>query len=208
MDFLYFSFVTMTTVGFGDLTPGTDAGRVRRHVRSAHRSGVPRDARRAAGEHVRRERPSRRRDDGTYEPVERPLSGRRASLSGRASSSSELDAVERGALAQVVAGGPEVEGVLLRRVFADPARRAPGRSPPPPWGWARRRRRRRAARRARPRAARRASARDIGRSNCTFTRDAVPDVHGHPHARGRCTWISGAWRILRVSRTIFHSSDV
>ncbi len=28
VDFLYFSFVTQTTVGYGDLTPGTDAGRV------------------------------------------------------------------------------------------------------------------------------------------------------------------------------------
>jgi hypothetical protein len=28
MDRLYFSFVTLTTVGFGDLTPATDAGRV------------------------------------------------------------------------------------------------------------------------------------------------------------------------------------
>jgi uncharacterized membrane protein len=28
VDFLYFSFVTMTTVGFGDLTPGTSSGRV------------------------------------------------------------------------------------------------------------------------------------------------------------------------------------
>jgi voltage-gated potassium channel len=28
VDFLYFSFITQTTVGYGDLTPGTDAGRV------------------------------------------------------------------------------------------------------------------------------------------------------------------------------------
>jgi voltage-gated potassium channel len=28
VDFLYFSFITLTTVGYGDLTPGTDAGRV------------------------------------------------------------------------------------------------------------------------------------------------------------------------------------
>jgi len=28
VDFLYFSFVTITTVGFGDLTPGTSTGRV------------------------------------------------------------------------------------------------------------------------------------------------------------------------------------
>jgi hypothetical protein len=28
VDFLYFSFITQTTVGYGDLTPGTDVGRV------------------------------------------------------------------------------------------------------------------------------------------------------------------------------------
>jgi Ion channel len=28
VEFLYFSFITQTTVGYGDLTPGTDAGRV------------------------------------------------------------------------------------------------------------------------------------------------------------------------------------
>jgi Ion channel len=28
VDFLYFSFITQTTVGYGDLTPGTDLGRV------------------------------------------------------------------------------------------------------------------------------------------------------------------------------------
>ena len=28
VDFLYFSFITQTTVGYGDLTPGTDTGRV------------------------------------------------------------------------------------------------------------------------------------------------------------------------------------
>jgi hypothetical protein len=28
VEFLYFSFITLTTVGFGDLTPGTDAARV------------------------------------------------------------------------------------------------------------------------------------------------------------------------------------
>ncbi len=28
VDFLYFSFITQTTVGYGDLTPGTDMGRV------------------------------------------------------------------------------------------------------------------------------------------------------------------------------------
>ena len=45
VDFLYFSFVTITTVGFGDFTPGTDVGPCHRDVRGADRPGLPRDAR-------------------------------------------------------------------------------------------------------------------------------------------------------------------
>ena len=44
VDFLYFSFITLTTVGYGDLSPRTDTGRVIVTFEAADRAGVPGDA--------------------------------------------------------------------------------------------------------------------------------------------------------------------
>ncbi len=41
VDFLYFSFVTITTVGYGDLTAGTSTGPRAGDVRSRHRPDLP-----------------------------------------------------------------------------------------------------------------------------------------------------------------------
>ena len=60
VDFLYFSFVTITTVGYGDLTAGTSTGRVAGDVRGADRTDLPRDPGRAPREHVRRAAAGRR----------------------------------------------------------------------------------------------------------------------------------------------------
>ena len=60
VDFLYFSFVTITTVGYGDLTAGTSTGRVAGDVRGAHRADLPRHAGGAPGQHVRRRAAGRR----------------------------------------------------------------------------------------------------------------------------------------------------
>ena len=65
VDFLYFSFVVLTTLGFGDLTPKPDIAARHRHLRGADRPGVPRDARGAADVPVRHrsgvKRPTRHR---------------------------------------------------------------------------------------------------------------------------------------------------
>ena len=105
VDFLYFSFVTITTVGYGDLTAGTSTGRVL--VTFEALIGqiflvtlVARLVSMYGVQPARRARRSRRRTQTLEEEL------------------GDLDRVERGALAQVVAGDPEVERVLLRRVLA------------------------------------------------------------------------------------------
>ena len=41
LDFLYFSFVTLSTLGYGDFTPATQLGKVIGHLRGALRPAVP-----------------------------------------------------------------------------------------------------------------------------------------------------------------------
>ena len=118
-----------------------------------------------------------------------------------------LHAVERRALAQVVAGDPEVERTRLGRVFPDPADEhridpaaSSGVGKPSPSSTSRT-----------PGASRSSS------TASAFVHRAVEaDVHATPRGRrtpGTRTQVtahlmSSSWRILRVSRTIFHSSDV
>ena len=109
VDFLYFSFITQTTVGYGDLTPAHRRRASGRDVRGAHRPGVPRDARGPARDRcTATARPRRADDDDRATELTLALEHQLR----------ELDRVERGALAQVVAGDPEVERALLRRVDA------------------------------------------------------------------------------------------
>ena len=51
-DFLYFSFITQTTVGYGDFTAAGDLGRAARGGRGARRAALPRDGHRGAREPV------------------------------------------------------------------------------------------------------------------------------------------------------------
>ena len=118
-----------------------------------------------------------------------------------------LHPVERGALAEVVAGDPEVQRSRLGRVFAHPADEhridAGGLE-----------RRREAVATVDqldtgrvPEQLDRFGLRPIGRWKRTFTDTAWPTNTG---TRTQVTLhlMSSSWRILRVSRTIFHSSDV
>ena len=117
-----------------------------------------------------------------------------------------LDRVERGALAQVVAGDPEIDRSGLRRVFAHAADEhrvdAGGVE----------RRRVTVAVVDQPHAGRvaqisTASAFDIGRWNRTLADTAWPTYTG-TRTQVTVQRMSSSWRILRVSRIIFHSSDV
>ena len=67
-DFLYFSFITQTTVGYGDFTAAGDLGRALAVRRGAHRPALPGDDHRGAGEPAQRAQ----RRDPHHRPTRRP----------------------------------------------------------------------------------------------------------------------------------------
>ena len=194
--------MTITTVGYGDLTAGTSTGRVLVTFEALiGQIFLVTLVARLVSMYGTRQRPA---GDG---PADSGVEPSQASRSQVEQELGQLHRVERGALAQVVAGDPEVEGVLLRRVFAEPTRPAPGRCPRPRAASASRRRRRPAAPRARRRAAR-------PRRHATTARRTArwPPWRGRrtPARARRWRWrgAPGACRILRLSCTSFHSSLV
>ncbi len=73
IDYLYFSFVTLTTVGYGDLTAAADLGRMTGHLRGHPRPAVPGHRR-----GHRRPEPRQRAPRQTEHGAPRSIRGRRA----------------------------------------------------------------------------------------------------------------------------------